>query len=621
MNHPSSNAKPGILRRIFSGLWSALNWIRIILTNLIFLLILLVILFSLSSKTSFTLPDEFALRLAPTGMLVDQRSYIDPVSLLMSSNNPESAETVVRDLVDAIHFAAEDKRINTLVMELDSLIGGGISKLQEVGQALEHFKASGKTIIAFGNNFTQDQYYLASYADQIYLNDMGAVLLTGYGSYRNYFKGALDKLQINFHVFRTGKYKDAVEPLLRDSMSEESKEHNAQWLNELWHEYTTQVERGRNLPPGAINDYVNNMDLKLRDVDGNSAQLALHSGLVNGILNYNEIQESLKARVGKSPHGNFYNGVDYDQYLHLIRSTQLPSANQIGVLVASGTVLDGEQPDGVIGSHTLAALLQQVREEPAIKALVIRVDSGGGSAFASEVIRAEIEATRAAGIPVFISMGSLAASGGYWIAAGGDQIWATPTTLTGSIGVFGAFPTFENTLASLGLTTDGVGTTELAGAMRSDRELSPKAGRVLQLNVDYIYRRFLETVAEARSADVDAIGEIAEGRVWSGLRAKELGLVDNLGTLNDVIAAAADHTGLTDYQVRIISRPLSPGEMFLRQLMETNAGALAPKALINHFAGLKVQQHFVPLLKPLNALSQMNDPQTVYASCLDCIVP
>lgn len=621
MNHPSSNAKPGILRRIFSGLWSALNWIRIILTNLIFLLILLVILFSLSSKTSFTLPDEFALRLAPTGMLVDQRSYIDPVSLLMSSNNPESAETVVRDLVDAIHFAAEDKRINTLVMELDSLIGGGISKLQEVGQALEHFKASGKTIIAFGNNFTQDQYYLASYADQIYLNDMGAVLLTGYGSYRNYFKGALDKLQINFHVFRTGKYKDAVEPLLRDSMSEESKEHNAQWLNELWREYTTQVERGRNLPPGAINDYVNNMDLKLRDVDGNSAQLALHSGLVNGILNYNEIQESLKARVGKSPHSNFYNGVDYDQYLHLIRSTQLPSANQIGVLVASGTVLDGEQPDGVIGSHTLAALLQQVREEPAIKALVIRVDSGGGSAFASEVIRAEIEATRAAGIPVFISMGSLAASGGYWIAAGGDQIWATPTTLTGSIGVFGAFPTFENTLASLGLTTDGVGTTELAGAMRSDRELSPKAGRVLQLNVDYIYRRFLETVAEARSADVDAIGEIAEGRVWSGLRAKELGLVDNLGTLNDVIAAAADHTGLTDYQVRIISRPLSPGEMFLRQLMETNAGALAPKALINHFAGLKVQQHFVPLLKPLNALSQMNDPQAVYASCLDCIVP
>lgn len=621
MNHPSSNAKPGILRRIFSGLWSALNWIRIILTNLIFLLILLMILFSLSSKTSFTLPDEFALRLAPTGMLVDQRSYIDPVSLLMSSNNPESAETVVRDLVDAIHFAAEDKRINTLVMELDSLIGGGISKLQEVGQALEHFKASGKTIIAFGNNFTQDQYYLASYADQIYLNDMGAVLLTGYGSYRNYFKGALDKLQINFHVFRTGKYKDAVEPLLRDSMSEESKEHNAQWLNELWQEYTTQVERGRNLPPGAINDYVNNMDLKLRDVDGNSAQLALHSGLVNGILNYNEIQESLKARVGKSPHSNFYNGVDYDQYLHLIRSTQLPSANQIGVLVASGTVLDGEQPDGVIGSHTLAALLQQVREEPAIKALVIRVDSGGGSAFASEVIRAEIEATRAAGIPVFISMGSLAASGGYWIAAGGDQIWATPTTLTGSIGVFGAFPTFENTLASLGLTTDGVGTTELAGAMRSDRELSPKAGRVLQLNVDYIYRRFLETVAEARSADVDAIGEIAEGRVWSGLRAKELGLVDNLGTLNDVIAAAADHTGLTDYQVRIISRPLSPGEMFLRQLMETNASALAPKTLINHFAGLKVQQHFVPLLKPLNALSQMNDPQAVYASCLDCIVP
>ncbi len=613
--------KPGALRRIFGGLWSALNWIRILLTNLIFLVILLVIIFSLSGKSSFTLPDEFALRLAPTGMLVDQRSYIDPATLLLSSSNPESGETLVRDVVDAINYAAADKRITTLVLELDALVGGGISKLQEIGQALEHFKASGKTIIAFGNNYTQDQYYLASYADQIYLNDMGAVLLTGYGSYRNYFKGALDKLQINFHVFRAGKYKDAVEPLLRDDMSDESKEHNAQWLNALWQQYTAQVEVARNLPRGAVNDYINNMDVKLRAVKGNSAHLALEAGLVNGILNYADIQESLSAKVGKSPHGNFYNGVNYDQYLQVVRSTQMPSANHVGVLIASGTILDGDQPDGVIGSHTLAGLLQQVREESAIKALVLRIDSGGGSAFASEVIRAEIEATRAAGIPVFISMGSLAASGGYWMAAGGDQIWATPTTLTGSIGVFGAFPTFENTFASIGLTNDGVGTTQLADAMRSDREMSPKTATILQLNVDYLYQRFLETVAKARSADVDEISEIAEGRVWSGQHAYELGLVDNLGTLNDVIVAAAEHAGLTEYQVRMISRPLSPGEMFLRQLLESNAGVLAPKALLSNFAALNVQQHIVPLLKPLAALSQINDPQAVYATCLDCVVP
>lgn len=622
MNYSQQQQKsPGSIRRLFSGLWTLITWVRLALLNLIFLLILIVVIIAFNSKSTPVLPQEFALRLAPTGLLVDQRSYMDPISLLLSDVSEEDSETLVRDLVEAINYAAEDKRVTALVLELDLMFGGGISKMQEVGQALANFKATGKKIFAFGSHFTQDQYYLASYADQIYLNDMGGVLLTGYGSYRNYYKGALDKLDINYHVFRSGKYKDAIEPYLREDMSPESKEHNAQWLNELWIQYTGQVESARALPSGAINAYINEMDVNLKQAQGDSAALALTSGLVDGLKNYNEAQQLLIEKIGKSDEGNFYRGVDIDNYLTDVKRLHLPKPDKIGLLVASGTILDGKQPDGNIGSHSMAEMLQQIREEKNIKALVLRIDSGGGSAFASEVIRAEIIATREAGIPVFISMGSLAASGGYWIATAGDEIWATPTTLTGSIGVYGAFPTLEKTLANIGLTTDGVGTTDMAGAIRLDRELSPKASAVIQLGVDHIYQRFIRLVAEARDAKVDDIDKIAQGHVWGGTTAKDLGLVDNLGTLDDTIAAAAQHLDLKEYDVELIQRPLSTTEALLRELMESEAGSLAPKTLLGNFTVLEVQQSLVPLLKPLVNLGKMNDPQAIYAVCMECVVP
>lgn len=617
----SHRQEQGAIRRLFSRLWSMITWIRVALANILFLILLLIIVIAIGGRSAVVLPEEFALRVAPMGMLVDQRTYVDPMSILLGDVTPEESETVVRDLVNAINYAANDQRVTALVLELDLLLGGGISKLQEVGQALENFKTSGKKIVAFGDNYTQDQYYLASYADEIYLNNMGAVLITGYGSYRQYFKNALDKLKINFHIFRTGSFKDAVEPLLRDDMSEESKEHNLRWLNQLWSQYTQRVEQARNLPAGSINDYVNNMDVKLRATQGDTALMAMEAGLITGLRNYQEAQEALIAELGKSDEGNFYQGVDFDLYLDEVTTKQIPNADSIGLVVASGAVMDGEQPDGTIGSHTLAKILQDIREEKAVKALVLRIDSGGGSAFASEAIRVEIAATREAGIPVFISMGSLAASGGYWIAAGGDEIWATPTTLTGSIGVFAAFPTFENSLAHLGLHTDGVATTELAGAMRPDRELSPTAITLIQLGVDHIYQRFLTLVAEARSASVEDIDAIAQGRVWSGANALELGLVDHTGTLNDVIAAAAAHVDVSDYSVRLYSRQLSAKEELLRQIFGSSASSLAPRTWLHKFTALEVQQALIPLIAPLKALMKMNDPKAIYASCLDCMAP
>jgi protease-4 len=618
----SSSEKPrSFIGRFFSGLWSVITWTRIAVLNLIFLFVLVIVIVAIRSGSPLPLPKTFALRVAPTGMLVDQRSYVDPTSMLLGGENPQESETVVRELIEAINHAAEDKRVTGLVLELDGLFGGGLSKMQEIGVALDNFKTSDKKILAVGNNFTQDQYYLASHADFIYMHDMGSVLLTGYGRYGNYFKSALDKLEINFHVFRSGKFKDAVEPLLRDDMSEESKAHNSQLMNQLWDMYTQNVETRRELPAGSINDYINNLDTKLAQAKGNSAGLAAELGLVDDVINRQRMSEMLIETFGESREEGFYNGVDAREYFADINRFKLPGENNIGLLVASGTIVDGIQPDGTIGSESFVEMLRSVREDDSIKALVLRIDSGGGSAFASEIIRAEISALRDEGKPVFISMGSVAASGGYWMAAGGDEIWATPSTITGSIGVFGAFPTIEKTLDNLGIHTDGVGTTELAGSLRADRPLSPKVSTIIQLGVDNIYQRFIHLVADARKAEADAIDRVAQGHVWSGVSAKELGLVDHLGDLNEVIAAAAERVELEKYGVKLVQQPLSPREALFRQILGESASALTPTTLLQQFSSLTALQEVAPLLKPLTELRRMNDPQSIYAACVECVAP
>lgn len=620
MNIPQHKPR-GIFRRFFSGLGSALTFSRNLIMNTFFVIFLLIIFVIIGSSAPKPLPDKFALRIAPSGLLVDQRSYIDAASLLMRDEKEET-ETVVRDVVDAINYAAEDKRVDSIVLELGNLRGGGITKMTEIGQALLNFRAKEKHIMAVSDNYSQDQYFLASYANEIYLHTMGQVELTGFGRYITYYKTALEKLGVNVHVFRSGKYKDYVEPFLRDNMSDESREHNAQWLNALWTQYTDTVEAQRKLPVGSLNNLINNLDTKLTTTNGDSAQLALNEKLVDKLIARNEIDKQLIQKFGKSEEGNFYNAVGVHAYLAETKSQKLPKAEKVGLIVASGTIQDGHQPEGSIGSENFVEILREVTEDTAIKALVIRVDSGGGSAFASEIIRAEIAAIREKKIPVLISMGSVAASGGYWIATAGDEIWATPTTITGSIGVFGAFPTLENSLQKIGLNTDGISTTELGGGASIDRALAPKMNTVIQAGVDHTYQSFLKLVAEARKKEVSDVNEIAQGHVWTGAKAKELGLVDNLGTLNDVISAAATRAALKDYSVELITQKLSPKEEFIRKLVGEDAKGFIPKSMLKPLVNLnRVQQELSPLLKPLMALQHMTDPQGIYANCLECISP
>ncbi len=619
---PMSDSSPGLFRRLLSGVWNLISWIRTSIANLLFVAILVLIVITLLPQEPPQLAEKGALRLAPSGVLVDQRSYIEPLQQLLGDSQRLDSETLVRDLVNAINYAAKDKRITTLVLELDHLAGGGISKLEEIGIALTTFKATGKSIIAVSDSYSQEQYYLASYANEIYLHPMGTVALTGYGAYRNYFKSALEKLAVNFHVFRVGQYKDFVEPYTRNGMSDASREHNTQWLNELWGVYTSRIETLRNLPKGAVNDYINNLDAGLKQEQGNSAQLALKTGLVDQLKTRLEMRRELIAKIGADEEGNNYQAVSFKDYLTLIESKKAHHKDQVGLLVAQGTIIDGEQPSGNIGGDTLAKLLRDARNNTNMKALVLRVDSGGGSAFASEVIREELAATQMAGIPVVVSMGSVAASGGYWITTAADEVWATPTTITGSIGVFGLFPTLEKSLDKLGVHTDGVGTTELAGAIRPDRALPPQAQSVIQQSVEDIYNRFLGLVAEARASTPEKIHTIAQGRVWTGSMAKNLGLVDELGYLNDAIAAAARHAGLEQYDITLIKKPLTPKEQLLKELTGGSVAAseqVSTHALVNLLpAGFK--QWVAPLIEPLS-LMWTKDPRHIYAQCLICTAP
>lgn len=607
-----------MIKAFFSFIWGSITFLRTSLFNIIFIIIIVAIGASLMPKEPQLMPDDIALHIAPSGILVDQYEYVTPFTRILEQDQM-APETRVDEITKVIKHAAVDERISALVLDLNNLAGGSLSKLQEIGSALAEFKATDKPIYAIGAHYTQEQYYLASYADIIYMNPMGGVLVTGYASYRNYFKDAFEKLNLNFHVFRTGPYKDAVEPFIENSMSESSKENNSLWLNELWQTYTSNTEKQRKLNPGSIDLYINTLTDFLAQHNGDAAQLALDIGLVDQLATRSEQQKFLENTFGRDK-DKLFNSLSMREYNHYIdRETPSP-INKVGLLVARGTILDGEQPAGVIGSDTFISLIREAATDTSIKAMVVRIDSGGGSAIASEDIRQELDNLRNSGIPVLVSMGSVAASGGYWMAMAADEVWATPTTITGSIGVFSAFPTLEKSLSNLGIYTDGVGTTELAGSMRIDRELSPQVENILQQTVDHIYHSFLQLVATARDMTPEAVHEVAQGRVWTGNKALELGLVDQLGGLDDVIAAAAKRANLNAYEVKEVIEQLTPGEMFAEQIakdLHVNKIHFS-----NHNSTLNsLLQTAEKLLLPLQALTATKDPRAIYAQCIECVLP
>jgi len=598
----------GKISRFLSFFWNSVSLLRRIVGNLLFLLLIILFIAIVFFDSGEEVPDGAALILSPEGNIVEQQTEI------MLARE----ETLLKDVIDVIDFAKDDERIEVLVLDLRKMEKAGISKLQSIGTALERFSSSGKQIFAFGDYFNQQQYYLAAHADRLYLNPMGAILLQGFGLYRKYYKTALEKLQIQFHVFKVGTYKSALEPFLRDSMSDYAKEANLAWLTVLWDFYKVDVASRRGFRPQDLDDLINNLPGHLAEAEGDAALMALNLGLVDELKTRDEVRQELIERLGPDKDGLTFKQIAFDEYFNRIRPDLMKShsaKDKVGIIVASGIIMDGAQPSGRIGGDTMADLLVQAREDETVKAVVVRVDSGGGSATASEVISREIELTRQAGKPVFVSMGSIAASGGYWIAAPADQIWATPTTITGSIGIFGAFPTFEKSLKSLGITSDGVGTTRLSDAFDPSRPLNDLVAQSMNLVIEQGYRRFVQRVAEGRNMKPEAVEKIAQGRVWAGITAKDLGLVDKIGSLQDTVDAIAETADLTDYEISYITQPLTTRELLIKRLNRLLAGIFDVLSPTDHPA--KILYDTV-IDTEIDHVLRADDPVGSYAYCLNC---
>lgn len=610
-------SKPSLLRRIFGAFWNTLTRIRMALANILFLVMLALIYFVYMGGGPEPMPPKAALLLNMSGTVVDERSPVDPLMAILSEPLPANHEILLQDVIESIEFAAEDPAISALVMELDSLLYVGISKSQEIIPAIEKFRATGKPIVAVGDYFTQDQYLLASHADTIITHPLGGVAIEGYSSYHNYFRETLEKVSVNVHVFRAGDYKSAVEPFTRDDMSPGEREVTQAWLNDLWQQYTGIVERQRELQPGALDRYVNNFAQALQQNGGDSASLAREAGLVDTLLPRSASNDLLVELVGAANEDGLYEAVVFERYVARKRPGVLAqvAGDRVAVVTAAGNILPGEQPPGSIGGDTLARLIRNTVDDSAVKAIVLRVNSGGGSMFASEVIRQQLLLAKQKGIPVVVSMGAVAASGGYYIAADADEIWATPSTITGSIGVFAAFPTFERLLERIGVRTDGVGTTRLAGSLRVDRPLAPELATALTSNIEFAYETFLGIVAAGRNMTVEQVDAVAQGIVWSSSAAQEVGLVDKLGTLEDAIIAAAQLAELDQYEVDYVSSPLSPRDMLLKQLANRTGslGVIKPSA-----QSTVLEQLLQPVQRAANELLLLQDPRHMYMRCLAC---
>jgi len=561
-------AQKSLVARFFRAIWDLFNVIRKVVFGLA-ALVLVLFLFAgiMAGGEQAVVHRGAALVLMPEGNVVEQYAG-DPVDLALARMmEREIPETRQRDLLQAIRRATNDPRIGALVIVTNEMRGIGLSKLQELRRAIEAFKATDRPVIAYGDSFLQHHYYLAAAADEVYMNPQGLVFMQGYSVYPTYYKEGMDKLELDVHVFRVGEYKSAVEPFLRDSMSEEAKDANMQWLGSLWSAYRADIADARDLNPEVIDDYVWRYAEHLRSNDGSGAETALKAGLVDHISSRDQVKADLIELVGKDSNGSFLQ-VDFRSYLQITDAESMlrRSANQVGVVVARGMIQDGDQPQGVIGATSTTRLIRRAREDDDVKAVVLRVDSPGGSIFASDVIRREIELTRDSGKPVVVSMSSLATSGGYWISMDADEIWANPTTLTGSIGIFGLFPSYSRTIAKIGVHVDGVGTSPLAGSLRGDRPLQPELGDAIQTLVEHGYHDFINKVAAARGKTPEEVDAIARGRVWSGQDAFDLGLVDQLGGFYQAVSSAAAKAGISDdYDIHILERELTFTEQLLME--------------------------------------------------------
>ena len=618
-----TQAPRGALRRFFSGTWRVFNGVRRFVFGVIALFILgglISMMFSgpkpMQNKTVLVIPFKGALVEQFTGSVADLA--------LNQALGQENPETRLRDVKRALDLAAKDSNIERVLLKPGEITGGGQASLREIGRYISEFKkTSGKEVIAYAYGYDQRALFIAAHADRVFMHPEGMALLEGLGRFRTYYASALQKLGVKMNVFRVGKFKSAVEPYLLDAQSAEAREADAFWLGDLWERFLVDYAALRKVEVAALKSMIDELPAKLAAVNGSAAALALQEKLVDELKTPDEIRDMLlKKGAAAEKEGSElvdYRKISMQNYLDAndLLSLENNSKDAVGVIVAEGGISDGDRAQGEIGGDSTAKLIRMARDDKKVKAIVLRVNSPGGSGFASEVIRRELEVTRAAGKPVFISMGDLAASGGYWISMTSDGIYASPSTITGSIGIFGLFPSAYEGLDRIGIHSDGTTTTWLAGALDPLRPLDPKVAETFQTLINHGYQSFITKVATSRKKTPEQIDEIAQGRVWSGAQAKERGLVDQLGMLQDVVAVAAKKAGLTDYRVSYIEEKPEGFAAFVQALTG---------ASVKHVADLVESESLIAQFAPAITAranrdaelfqSALDKPFSTYAHCL-----
>jgi protease-4 len=619
-----------MLGRIAHGIWRGLDGLRKILH-----LLLLVVIFGFvvgALRTSIPhIADNSALVIVPQGDIVEQLSGSPVDQAIDRAQGKGQSETLLWDLIDVLRAAKKDARIKAVVLDLNYMTGGGQPTLAELAAAIVDFRSSGKKVVARADAMLQEQYYVAAHADEIYIDPFGIVGIDGYDRYRTYYKDLFDKLGVTVNLFRVGAYKSAAEVYVRSDMSPEDREESLAYLNALWLNYRTAIAKARGLTPEDISAYVENAVPAMLAAKGDAGKVALDARLVTGLKSSLDVDRRLVEIVGSAdpdrnknkgaveaaePDDDF-NATSYEDYLRVVEAEKVAMGvgkDKIAVIVASGEILDGAQPPGTIGGVSTAELVREARRDDDVKAIVLRVDSPGGSVLASEQILREVRAAQKSGLPVVVSMGDLAASGGYYIATSADEIWAHPATITGSIGIFGAVPTFEGTLSKLGVNVDGVGTTSLSGQLRIDRPMGADAKILLQSLIERGYEEFLAHVAEGRKKTRDQVHEIAQGRVWIGTDAQENGLVDKLGLFDEAVKSAAARADIKDYQVERVEPQLTLAERLALSIrVWFAANILGDVARQNPLASFGRQ--IEPVQRELERWSRMNARDNRYAYC------
>ncbi|EAM3064575.1 signal peptide peptidase SppA [Salmonella enterica] len=603
----------------FKWTWRVLNFVREMVLNLFFIFLVLVgvgIWMQIGNGSNSEQTARGALLLDISGVIVDKPSTNHRLGALgrqlFGASSDRLQENSLFDIVNAIRQAKDDRNITGIVLDLKNFTGADQPSMRYIGKALREFRDSGKPVFAVGENYSQGQYYLASFANKIWLSPQGQVDLHGFATNGLYYKTLLDKLKVSTHVFRVGTYKSAVEPFIRDDMSPAAREADSRWIGELWQNYLHTVSANRQISPQQLFPGAQAIIDGLTSVGGDTAKYALDHKLVDALASSADVEKALTKQFGWSKTENNYRAISYYDYS---LETPADTGGTIAVIFANGAIMDGEETPGNVGGDTTASQIRDARLDPKVKAIVLRVNSPGGSVNASEVIRAELAAARAAGKPVVVSMGGMAASGGYWISTPANYIVASPSTLTGSIGIFGVINTVENSLSSIGVHSDGVSTSPLADISMT-KALSPEVQQMMQLSIEYGYKRFITLVADARKRTPEQIDKIAQGHVWTGEDAKANGLVDSLGDFDDAVAKAAELAKLKQWHLdyyqdepTVLDMVMDSMTGSVRAMLPETIQAMLPAPLVSAANTVKAEG---------DKLAAFNDPQNRYAFCLTC---